>query len=188
MSRRPAAVVVLAAVLAALVLIGCGVPTETKARAIATDDDLTEATTPTTPPGPTARNVILFFVKRDHLSQVSRPVEQVPSVQVALTQLLAGVTAADKNEGLLSSIPPDTSMLSLVSITDDVATVNLNDQFKLEGDSYVQACAQIVYTVTANSAATRVRFQVEGKPTSPPTEKDGNLDVVSEANYRSLAP
>ena len=184
---KPVAAVV-AGLLAALVLIGCGVPTETKARAIAIDDEVTQATTPTTPPGPTARNVTLFFVDGDRLSQVTRPVEQVPSVQVALTQLLAGVTAADMDDGLLSSIPSDTTLLSNVAIEGDLATVNLSDQFKLEGDIYVQACAQIVYTVAANSDATRVRFEVDGKPTSPPTDKDGNLDIVSEDNYRTLGP
>ena len=187
MTRWPrVAAIVAVAVLAATAFGACGVPTETKARAIAADQDLTQDTTPTTTPGPAADRVMLYFVDNDRLSRVDRPVDQPPDVQLAITQLLSGVTASEKADGLLSSIPPDTSALH-VTTAGAVVTIDLSDQFKLTGDTFVKACAQIVFTATSIRGIDRVRFQVDGNPINPPTDA-GNLPEVSRDNYRTLAP
>ena len=187
MRRRARRAGALALVLALVGLAACGVPTESKARAIASDQEISDVTTPTTPSGPTARSVELYLVDNDRLSPVDRPVEQAPDVTVAVTQLLSGATAADKARGLVSAIPPETSALS-VRVANGVLTLDLSEQFKPVGDTYLKACAQIVFTVTAIEGITSVRFLVEGDPINPPTVDDGNLAEVSRRNYRTLAP
>jgi len=186
-SRRPAVahVGLLAALL--LAVAACGVPTQSRARAIANDQQISDVTTPTVVAGPTARRIELYFVDSDRLVKVERGIDQVPDPTVAVDQLLSGVTAREKDRGLVSAIPPDTSAHA-VSLSNGVLTIDLSENFKPVGDTYVEACAQIVYTVTALSDVTAVRFLVDGDLINPPTVDDGNLPQVDRSNYRTLAP
>lgn len=184
LSRGLVALAVLAGAISA-----CGVPTESTARSIPTDEEVPPVTAPVTAaaPGPSASTVELYFLDGERLELVERPVEQVPDQQVAIDQLLAGVTEEERAEGLVSSIPPDTSVLDL-TVEGNLLILNLSEQFALVNENFVRACAQIVFTVTAVGEVTTVRFLVDGSPINPPTVDDGNLAEVSRRHYAALAP
>ncbi len=176
-------------VLATVGVTACGVPIQGKAQPPSRpNDQVTDVTNADhDPPAPSANNVALYFVDNERLDEINRPVNQIPSDTVAVKQLLSGVTADEKAAGLLSAIPPGTTALK-ITVEHGVMSLNLSQQFKPTGNTYLQACAQIVFTVTTIPGISGVRFLVEGDPISPPTVDGGNLAVVTRANYRTLAP
>lgn len=189
MTGRRGARLALVALSCAVLAAACGVPTDKKPRAIAADQpgQLSNTTTPTAPAG-TGQSVTLYFTNEDGLVEVQRQVRPDPTLALAINQLLGGVTTIEKQRQLSTSIPADTSLRALRQ-RGQVLSLDLSSEFNsVQGEDFLRACAQIVYTVTDFSAVKSVRFLIDGKLQSVPTENDGNLEVVGRDNYPSLAP
>jgi len=176
-------------VLAAVVTVAaCGVPTDGQARPIATEPGTDTTSSPVTGAS-SGRQVILYFVGPDGLEKVTRRVESDPDpTATAIRTLLAGLTDAEKEKELLSSIPPDTRLLATPTKVDEVLTVDLSSELNgITGDSLKAAYAQIVWTAAAPTNANQVRFLIEGKPIAVPTDSE-NKDVVGRNDYDTLRP
>lgn len=81
----------------------------------------------------------------------------------SLESLFEGPTRAEADAEVGSSIVPGTSLLGL-TISDGVATVNLDDTFVSEETPAIAvgSLAQVVYTLTQFDSVDGVRFQVDG--------------------------
>ena len=83
----------------------------------------------------------------------------------ALESLLAGPDAGDRAQGLASSIPPDTRLLS-VTVKDRIATVNLSESFRFTASGVEGLAAelrQVVATATEFPTVDKVQILIEGK-------------------------
>lgn len=95
------------------------------------------------------------------------PDTQAPA-RAAMDALLAGLTAAEREDRVITSGVPDGSRLLGLSIEDKVATVDLSSEFESGGGSmsvFVRL-AQVVYTLTQFPTVQSVVFEIEGLPVS----------------------
>jgi hypothetical protein len=120
----------------------------------------------TTPPAPAGTlTVQVWFTEGEHLFQGFRTQQATVAVgKAALTQLLAGPSAAERAAGVQTSVPASTDLLGL-SIQDGVATVDLGGAFDDGGGSLSERMrlAQVVYTITQFPTVQGVSFQLDGK-------------------------
>jgi spore germination protein GerM len=117
------------------------------------------------------RTSILFFVKVDDsgaisLQHVSRPVyyESSPLTRT-MEALLAGLTSAELNSGMLSLIPEETRILS-VSVKNEVAFIDFSEAFTFNefgAEGAQAALEQVVYTATEFSTVKAVQITINGK-------------------------
>ncbi|WP_341721264.1 GerMN domain-containing protein [Micromonospora sp. FIMYZ51] len=162
---RAVLVVVLFALVAA-----CGVPAE----------DLPRAVTP--PPGPFpspataapapvetgSATELLHFTREDRLVPVIRRVDQVPTVDTQLGNLLAGPTPAERDDGLTSALPGAFSN-AVVELVDGQARVTVAPADAETGrNDQPLAYGQIVCTLTARTDVTAVIFLRDGAALSVP--------------------
>jgi hypothetical protein len=84
--------------------------------------------------------------------------------RVALTDLLAGPSAAEDEAFIGTEIPEGTELLGL-NIAGGIATVDLSGEFAESGSSLSETVrlAQIVYTITQFDTVRSVRFRVDGE-------------------------
>lgn len=180
-------------VAATLLAAGCGVPLDSSPRAItrttlAPGND-TGRETPTTSASPGARRVSAYFIRGEALEQQQFPVDGVPTLSDALSFVFA-----DPPEGLTTSIPSGTRLLS-AKVVGHVATIDLTSEINdISGQAQKQAYAQVVFTAFTflNDPATaprpevtvnEVRFLVDGKPVDAPTD-NGNRASVTAYDYK----
>jgi len=85
-----------------------------------------------------------------------------------MTALLAGPTADESGERLITSAVPDGSRLLGLTIDNGVATVDLSSEFESGGGSLsiTVRLAQVVYTLTQFPTVQSVRFEIDGRPVS----------------------
>ena len=118
----------------------------------------------------------LWFTRNDHLFEIPWVVPETKAVGTAsLEALLGGPPNPSVAEGVGTQIPPGTTLLGL-SISNDLATVNLSPQF-LSGGSAVSEwtrLGQVVFTIGQFPTVKRVAIQLDGQPIKP---FDGAGDV-----------
>lgn len=165
------------AVVAVVVVAGCGVPNDTESRALAPEsvpfDLLAPSTTTTTRPSPPAvvdEPASVYLVDNDsgQLVEVKRPVPAPPSVRRALEELLQGPTETELARGLSSSIPSSTGLLDVQGPSAGIVTVDLSDLSGIAGAGQRMALAQVVFTATAADDVDSVLFEFEGQPSEVP--------------------
>lgn len=165
------------AVVAVVVVAGCGVPNDTEPRALAPEsvpfDLLAPSTTTTTRPSPPAvvdEPASVYLVDNDsgQLVEVKRPVPAPPSVRRALEELLQGPTETELARGLSSSIPSSTGLLDVQGPSAGIVTVDLSDLSGIAGAGQRMALAQVVFTATAADDVDSVLFEFEGQPSEVP--------------------
>ena len=153
---RPAALV---AMLCAFLAAGCdnGSPGETANESTATTATETR---------PAMSSVAVYLLRDGKVSPVRRTIESTPAVaRAALTQLLDGPTADERADGLSSAIPSGTALRD-ISLSDRVATVDLDGTFDDGGGSasMLGRVAQVVATLTRFPTIERVAFRIDGAP------------------------
>ena len=154
---RPAAAV---AMLCALLLAaGCdsGSPGETANGS---------TTTTATETRPAMSSVAVYLLRDGKVSPVRRTIESTPAVaRAALTELLEGPAADERAAGLSSAIPSGTTLRD-ISLSDGVATVDLDGSFDDGGGSasMLGRVAQVVATLTRFPTIERVAFRIDGEP------------------------
>ena len=191
--RRP--VLVAAAVTAALLGAGCGIPSDdhaTLAAAGSVPFDLLGqaplASTTTMPASPTER-ATLFLVQGERLAPVQRELPAPVSVESVLQALAAGPSATEIELGLRTALLAPGLMRS-GGVSGGIATIDLGQPFtEIAGRDQIVALAQIVSTVTGLPGVGRASFTLEGNPVGI-LRGDGAVttESVSRDDYATLAP
>lgn len=172
--------------------LACGVPEDDAPQELSADDVpfglLTTAPTTTTTPVdlPPSRSADLYFVNSEDLIEpIEREVDD--RTPETIIQTLLDTDTAGLPSGLTSNIPPDTELVDL-TIDDNVVTLDLTEQFTtVEGERFIAAVAQLVFTATDITAIDLVSFRVDGDPI-PVSDEDGAAqdEPVSRIDYRGL--
>jgi hypothetical protein len=128
---------VLAALCALLAVSGCGISTTGPQSAGAAASGVPR-------PGTSARTVQLYFAGSYGLRVVNRPTDRPLGPQQALELLLKGPTAAERERGLTTQVPP---MAGQLGVTSTQGAVDLYVPGSVsDGDLEVTAIAQLVCT------------------------------------------
>lgn len=192
----------LAALAAAVALGGCGIPTDAQPRALARSgipfgllQDGNVAST-TTVPNRLPPNEVLVHVyligPTGHLVARDRviPLPLGPGLDAVLDALFSGPDTVDRDDGLQTSIPPQTKVIS-TTITGGIATIDLDSTMnQLVGPAQIQAVAQVVYTATDTNppGVSGVAFEFNGQPALVPVALGSQMPFVGRAQYLPLAP
>lgn len=110
-------------------------------------------------------DVRVYFMHGDKIDVAHRTVTATRQVaNAAMSELLAGPTAADVAAGLATAVPSNTRLLG-ITIAGGVATVDLTAAFASGGGSLsmVGRLAQVTYTLTQFPTVTGVVFHLDGK-------------------------
>jgi hypothetical protein len=110
--------------------------------------------------GETAPTLKVWFLQGEQLVPIERPGSTATD---AVTALLSGPTAAERNRGLRTYVPAGTKLNS-VSVVNGLARVDLSLKFALGKDaqSLDARLAQLVHTVSGVEGATSVQLLVNG--------------------------
>jgi hypothetical protein len=159
MTRLPIRPTATVAMLCALLAAGCdgGSTAETATRS---------TTTTATETRPVMSSVAVYLLRDGKVSPVRRTIESTPAVaRAALTELLKGPTAGERADGLATAIPSGTALRD-ISLSDGVATVDVDGTFDDGGGSasMLGRVAQIVATLTRFPTIERVAFRIDGEP------------------------
>jgi hypothetical protein len=121
-----------------------------------------------------------------------REVPRTPAVgTAAIRALLAGPTATESAERVITSAVPDGSRLLGLTIENGVATVDLSSEFESGGGSLsiTVRLAQVVYTLTQFPTVESVLFEIEGRPVSVFSGEGLVLDgPVGRAAFEDVLP
>lgn len=199
MRRRRSVVTVAMAALAAITLTaGCGVTTNSKPRALSTDNVPFDLLAPqptggpavpdTAAPDATALAQIYLLGPSFRLVAVDRQVPAPLRLESVLRALLRGPSEGEAPAGYTSVISSQTRLLS-AQVVDGVATIDLSRDFASPGvQEQILALAQFVYTATAVPGVQGVTFAVEGTTVEVPTENGtGTRAPLTRANYARVA-
>ena len=188
MARMPgwrAAALVVAMVVAALSLAGCGSggtgatdagPAPSRATTTAGGSQTTEGpgspepgggegTTPPGGGGAATTEVALYFTRGERVTRVTRAVPKVIRIGAeAVKTLLNGPNAEERRAGLSTAIPASTEFRDLV-IQDGVARVDLSGAFESGGGGLglTLRLAQVACTLDAFPTINGVRFALDGE-------------------------
>ncbi len=112
-----------------------------------------------------AGSVRASFVLGQQLVSVPRPGN---TAEDAVTQLIAGPTAAEAGKGMRSFVPK-TVKLRALTVTGHTATVDMDSAFAQapSAESRTARLAQLVYTVSSVPGITSVRVVIDGSAPTP---------------------
>lgn len=142
------------------------------------------------PTVPAEHSFTAFFVKDGRLLPVMRPSVGVASPAVAVRALVTGPTLDERQKGVVSLVPSQTTVLE-VSVFDQIAQVDLSSEFQgpATPEAITLRVAQVVWTLVGRPGITAVRFAIEGEPVSVPTDRGTPIDrPVTAPDYASVAP
>lgn len=192
MSGRARTALVLLAALVVGLVAACGVPQDDEPRLIAEEPEGLATTSQPAENRPGEQTVQVFLIDRKEsvptLAGRDRTTELRPTALGAVDELLAGTTDEDEDDDYATAIPGNTGLLPESRAGEDIIVLDLSGEFaNVAGDLSLQAYAQLVYTATQYDRSTPVRFQIEGKSVSAPTD-EGQKDAVRRSDYLSLRP
>lgn len=170
------------ALLVALVLTGCGVPTDAEPRALDAAEAPFQVFSSSAPPAPTGDGrVALYFVRDDRVVLQTRAVERSTDVEALLKLLLEGPTPQQVEAGIRSALPTTFSIESVEVGRNGVAVVTLGGESTQISTSPL-GFAQVVATLTAPGRAEAVRFRLDGEDLPVPR---GDTSLTEEPVDRS---
>lgn len=109
--------------------------------------------------------VRVYFARDEKICAATRVVPKSTSVgAAAMRALLEGPTAAEKEGGMVSTIPAATTFLGL-DINNGIATVDLSKEYGSGGGSLsmMMRLAEVVFTLTQLPTVEGVEFKLDGK-------------------------
>ncbi len=178
--------------LVAVMLFGCGIPVEDRARPVPAD--MIPSSLPgqgpaaSTPGDRGSASADIFLVRDARLVRVGRQPWDPPSLEGAITTLLRGPTAAELAEGVRTAVTRPVRLagtvaagVPLIDVTDSVADVEAEEQ--------ILALAQLVFTLTALPGVDGVSFALDGRLVEVPTG-DGALKrgPIRRDDFAAVAP
>jgi germination protein M len=175
---------------AAGIALSCGVPVESKPRALS-QSEVPDGLRPTdTVPDATSQQqeiIDVWFVRDSRLVSSRHSVSAPAGPTTAIEEVLAGPSAAEQDNSLRSAIP-DPSAVVGVSAVRGVATVNLTAAFsEIPANDQVLAVGQLVLTLTDLRGIGRVRFVVEDVQVAVPVPSGETSEAtVSRDEYLVL--
>jgi germination protein M len=120
---------------------------------------------------------------------------EVPRTQAvgtaAMNVLLAGPTAAESGERVVTSAVPAGTRLLGLTVDDGIATVDLSAEFESGGGSMSMfvRLSQVVFTLTQFPTVQSVVFEIEGRPVTVFSSEGIILDgPVSRDDYQDQLP
>ena len=168
---------VTAALGSALLVGGCGLPTDSSPRDIPPEFLLDAVPSTVAPVVPSATGPRAYFLggppgQLGTLLPVSRRVD----ANGILQSLFDGLTTAEQSDGLRTAIPEDTELLEDRVLPDGTYRIDVSDDiFSADSDATTEAVAQIVFTATGSPGASQVELLVDGEPRAWPLG-DGSLE------------
>lgn len=170
--------VVCAVVVAALILCGCAIPTQSQPSAIPSGHvpggllDHHLPTTTTTQPKPSVQVKIYLLNANQRLVAVQRVVQIPAPLKSVVSSLLGGPSQSEEASKITTAIPSNVHVLSAdESKASSLVTVNFNQAFgQITGTFTELAVAQVVATVVTQSRllSTGVIFEISGQTISVP--------------------
>ena len=188
----------LRAVLAATLLVAaaCSVPEDGRPRAVDYSRLPDDLAAPTESPEPTpliTQEVFIYLIDENNLlSPVARNVASPARPAAVLEALFSAPNESESEQALSTALPADVEVVSvIVNSSDDLVTVTLESEVfeeRLEGENRQLAVAQLVFTATGNTGATRFALLLNDNPVPLPTDT-GESDVpVSRDDFYSVDP
>jgi spore germination protein GerM len=190
-SARPVLVVSLVAALG-LAAAGCGGGTQSSPDKLSVEavpfgllDPTTSTVAPTTVP-PATYPFLTYFMGPDGVVPVVRVASTKPTPGVVGKALLAGPTREEVQVGIRNTIPKR-SVGRFGGLADGTVAIDLNPAFlDVSGQTQKLALAQIVFTMTSLKGVRRVRFLLDGQPTTVPRINGTITDKpVRRSDYQS---
>ncbi len=170
------------ALLVALLLTGCGVPTDSEPRALDPAEAPFQVFSSTAPPAPSGDGrVALYFVRDDRVVLQTRAVERSTDVDALMELLLEGPTPQQVEAGIRSALPTTFSVEDVEVGRNGVAVVTLGGESTQISTSPL-GFAQVVATLTAPGRAEAVRFRLDGEDLPVPR---GDTSLTEEPVDRS---
>lgn len=170
--------VVLAVAVAALLLSGCAIPTQSTPSAIPNSHvpggllDHQLPTTTTTQPKASVQVKIYLLNANHRLVPVTRVVQIPAPLKSVITSLLGGPSRTEEASRITTAIPSNVVVLDASeSKNPPLVTVNFNEAFgQITGSFTELAVAQVVFTVVTQSGqlGTGVIFEIGGETISVP--------------------
>ncbi len=111
----------------------------------------------------------VWFTRADHLFVTKRTQPDTPGVgRASLEALLDGPATREIDAGVGTQVPPGTTLLDL-SISNQIATVNLSGEFFSGGSAVSQftRLGQVVYTISQFQSVKGVTIELDGDPVKP---------------------
>ncbi len=190
LGHLPTAAAVMAAVLGVMVAAtACGEGPSRPTPSPSAGATTSPSPSPSTPAA--ATTVYVYLMRGDHLGTAHHQVPATKAIALAaMTELLSGPTALESQAGLSSQVPLGTRVLGL-SISGQVATVNLSGEFSSSGSpsSALARLAQVTFTLTHFPGVTRVQFQFQGQVVTHLLGADVSLSQpVQRSDFESVLP
>ncbi len=179
--------------LVAVMLFGCGIPVEERARPLPAD--MIPSSLPAQGPAASsasgdrgAASADVFLVRNSRLVRVGRQPWDPPLLEGAIAALLRGPTATERADGVRTALTRPVRLagavaagVPLIDVTGSLADV--------EGEEQILALAQLVFTLTALPSVDGVSFALDGRPVEVPTG-DGALKrgPIGRHDFAAVAP
>lgn len=185
MSAAGAVLRLLSALVAAVLVAGCGVAAQDSAETVPTG---AQRPPPSADGGRTAGlRVVVYLVRGVGLTPAERRFRS-PTVAAALEELLEGPTRSEAADGVGTALAPDVVDVQDV-LSGGATTVSLTRGFTgITGGNQLLAVAQVVWTLTELPSVERVSFTVDGTPVEVPTDAGLSAGPVDRGDYMSVAP
>ncbi len=169
----------------AALAVGCGIPLDATPQRLEVD--------PTGPPvadEPVVTDlttVSVYLVQNEQLIRATRELPGPVSLTTVVSALLRSASGLEDRDGLRTSIPSGTRLLSARQVG-SVAHIDLSGDFvAVGGEEEILAVAQIVLTATSLEDVSSVLFLIEGLPTGVPVAGGAlSTDPVGPDDYLDL--
>jgi hypothetical protein len=176
----------IAGILTAVLLAGCGVPTESAPRPIDPPVVFDSTDAPTAPASAPAGATVerLYLVRANQLVAVDRALDSPPDLSRQLADLLSGPTEQERASGVVSALA-GTDLVMGARHSRRTAIVDVAKP-SIRTDE-VLAYGQIVCTLAARDDVDAVRFVQDGRALEVP-RADGSLTAgpLAFADYQAL--
>lgn len=170
-----------------LCLSGCAIAAQDQPEIVA-GPRVSPTTAEAADPGAVDLSVQVYLVKGRRLARVTRSVRSGPGLEPVLRALGQPARPDEVRAGLHTSLPESATGLRGTLAENGTATVSLpTGMDRLSVLEQQTAAAQIVFTLTADSLATRVQLVSDGH-TVPVPDAEGHLieRPLTRADYASL--
>ncbi len=181
---------------ATLLAAACSVPEDGRPRALDYSRLPDDLAAPTESPEPTpliTQDVLIYLIDENNLlSPVARSVASPALPTAVLEALFSAPNEAESQQALSTALPAEVEVVLVeFNPSNDLVTVALESEVfeeRLEGENRQLAVAQLVFTATENTGATRFSLMLNGDPVPLPTDSGESDAPVTRDDFHSVDP